>query len=81
MEARFFKFPNITNFEEVYIVIDKEKKRLHMSPVNYSYSITLNLDKFLNEQIEQYTKYGESNFNIRVRKVLKEIVKELNLDR
>jgi predicted Zn-ribbon and HTH transcriptional regulator len=36
MEARFFKFPNITNFEEVYIVIDKEKKRLHMSPVNYT---------------------------------------------
>lgn len=81
MEAMFFKFPIITDFEEVYVVIDNKKKRLHMSPVNYSYSITLNLDKCLNEQIEQYTKYGESNFNNRVRKVLKGIVEELNLNR
>ena len=81
MEAMFFEFPGITDFEEVYIVIDNEKKRLHMSPVNYSFSISLNLDKCLNEQIEQYTKYGESNFNNRVRNVLKEVINELHLDR
>lgn len=78
MKAILFKFV-ITDFEEVYTVIDNENQRLHISPVNYSYSITFDLTKNLNEQIIKNTKYGERNFNNRVRQVVEKIIKELNL--
>lgn len=78
MEAKLFEFA-ITDFEEVYAVIDDEKQRLHISPVNYSFNITLDLTRDLNDQIEQQTKYGEKNFNEKVRQVAEEIIQELNL--
>lgn len=73
-----FEFPT-TDFEEVYVVIDNEKQRLHISPVNYSFNITLDLTSDLNKQIVQNTKFGEMSFNKRVRQVVEKIVKELNL--
>ncbi|WP_338782462.1 hypothetical protein [Metabacillus sp. FJAT-52054] len=78
MKAKLFKFP-VTDFEEVYTVIDEENKRLHISSVNYSYSITLDLTKDLNIQIEQQTKWGERNFNKRVQQILFEILEELRI--
>ncbi|MEK5394119.1 hypothetical protein NSQ59_27845 [Margalitia sp. FSL K6-0131] len=78
MKAKLLKFP-ITDFEEVYAVIDDENQRLHISPVNYSYIITLDLTRDLNEEIVLNTQYGETNFNNRVRKVVGKIIKELNL--
>lgn len=78
MKAKLFKF-FITDFEEVYTVIDEENKRLHISPVNYSFNITLDLSKDLSVQIDQKTKWGEQTFNNRVRQVLKNIIEELKL--
>lgn len=78
MKAKLFKF-FITDFEEVYTVIDEENKRLHVSSVNYNYNVTLDLTKNLNEQIDEKTKWGEQFFNERVRKVLLKIVEELKL--
>lgn len=78
MRAKIFKFP-ITDFEEVYTVIDEENKRLHISSVNYSYSITLDVTKDLKMEIEQQTKWGEQTFNKRVRQVLGKIIEELKL--
>lgn len=78
MKAKLFEFL-ITDFEEVYAVIDNEKRRLHISPVNYSYNITLDITRDLNEQIVQNTEYGEMGFNKRVRQVVGKIIKELDL--
>lgn len=78
MEAKLFEFP-IPDFEEVYIIIDEKKQRLHISPVYYSFNITLGLDRDFNEQIEQQTRYGEMNFNSRVRQAIDRIIKELKL--
>ncbi|MEK5393984.1 hypothetical protein NSQ59_27170 [Margalitia sp. FSL K6-0131] len=78
MKAKLFEFL-ITDFEEVYAVIDNEKQRLHISPVNYSYNITLDITRDLNEQIVQNTEYGEMGFNKRVRQVVGKIIKELDL--
>lgn len=78
METKLFEF-NILDFEEVYAVIDNEKQRLHISPVNYSFNITLDLTRDLNEEIVQRTRFGEMGFNNRVREVAERIIKELNL--
>ena len=78
MEVKLFEF-FVTDFEEVYTIIDSEKQRLHISPLNYSFNITLDLTKDLNEEILQHTQFGEVNFNIKVRKVCKKIIEELNL--
>ena len=78
MKARLFKF-DITDFEEVYVVIDDENRRLHISPVNYRFNTTLDLTRDLSEQIEQQTKYGEKHFNEKVQQVVKEIIQELKL--
>lgn len=78
MRAKLFKF-YITDFEEVYVVIDDDNQRLHISPLNYSYNITLDLTKDLNEEVEKQTKYGELSFNGKVQKVANEIIKELKL--
>ncbi|MCM3113632.1 hypothetical protein [Lederbergia lenta] len=78
MKAKLFEF-FITDFEEVYTVIDDENKRLHISPINYSFNITLDLTKDLTLQIEQQTRYGEMGFNKKVRQVAEEIIKDLKL--
>lgn len=78
MIAKLFEF-DITDFEEVYAIIDEEKQRLHISPVNYSFNITLDLTRDLSGEIEQRTKYGEKNFNEKVQQVAEKIIKELNL--
>ena len=78
MKTYLFKF-SITDFEEVYVIIDNENQRLHISPANYSYNITLNLQKDLNDQIEKYTRNGDVYFNSRVRKVSRRIIEELKL--
>jgi hypothetical protein len=79
MNAKLFEF-NIRDFEEVYAVVDSEKQRLHISPVNYSYNITLDLTKDLNEEIEKQTRFrGEVGFNKRVRQAAENIIKELKL--
>lgn len=78
MKAKLFEFA-ITDFEEVYVVIDDEKQRLHISPVNYSFNITLDLTRDLSVEIEQRTKYGEKNFNEKVQRVVEKIINELNL--
>jgi Cdc6-like AAA superfamily ATPase len=76
MRAELFKFL-ITDFEEVYVIIDEENNRFHISSVNYHYNISLDLTRDLNVQIDQQTKYGEQSFNKRVRQVLKKIIEEL----
>lgn len=78
MKAKLFKFA-ITDFEEVYAIIDDEKQRLHISPVNYTFNITLDLTRDLRMEIEQRTKYGEKNFNEKVQQVATEIIQEFNL--
>lgn len=78
MNAKLFEFA-ITDFEEVYAIIDDEKQRLHISPVNYSFNITLDLTRDLSVEIEQRTKYGEKNFNEKVRQVAEKIIQELKL--
>jgi hypothetical protein len=78
IEAQIFEF-DITDFEEVYAIIDNKKQRLHISPVNYSFNLTLDLTKDLIQQIEQLTRFGEIGFNKRVRKVSEKIIKELKL--
>lgn len=78
MEAALFEFP-ITDFEEVYTVIDKENMRLHISSVNYHYNITLDLTADLHMQLEQQTKWGEVGFNNKVKQVVEKIIEELNL--
>lgn len=78
MKAKLFEFP-ITDFEEVYVIIDNEKQRLHISSLNYSFNITLDLTKDLREELVQNTKYGEMTFNERVRQVVEKIIEELNL--
>ncbi|MCM3111656.1 hypothetical protein [Lederbergia lenta] len=79
MKVKLFEF-FITDFEEVYTVIDDENKRLHISPINYSFNITLDLTKDLTLQIEQQTRYGEMGFNKKVRQVAEEIIKDLKLN-
>ncbi|MFE8703906.1 hypothetical protein ACFYKX_25370 [Cytobacillus sp. FJAT-54145] len=76
MKAMLFEFL-ITDFDEVYVVIDDEKQRLHISPVNYSFNITLDLTKDLYEQIEKNTRFGEVGFHKKVRQVVETIIKEL----
>jgi hypothetical protein len=76
MEVKLFKF-SITDFEEVYTVIDNDNQRLHISSVNYNYNITLDLTRELNEQVKQQTKYGEKSFNEKVLQVIEKILKEL----
>jgi hypothetical protein len=78
VEVHLFKF-FITDFEEVYAVIDAENNRLHISPLNYSFNITLSLKGDLHQQLEQNTQWGEMSFNANVRKVVKEIIEELQL--
>ncbi len=78
MQAKFFEF-HITDFEEVYVVIDNERQRLHISPVNYSFNITLDLTKNLKEEIALNTKFGEMSFNETVRRVAKKVIEKLNL--
>lgn len=75
MKVKRYDFP-ITDFEEVYAVIDESKQRLHLSSVNYSFSITLDLSKDLNTEIEQSTKWGEVSFNQKVRKVITKIIND-----
>lgn len=76
MKANLFEF-HITNFEEVYAIIDDEKQRLHISAVNYQYNISLDLTKNLSYQLEEQTKYGEINFNATVRQVVSFILEKL----
>lgn len=76
MEAKLFEFP-ITDFEEVYVVIDSEKQRLHISPLNYSFNITLDLTRDLEDELIQNTRYGEKGFNARVQQVVRKIVEDL----
>lgn len=76
MQANLFEFP-ITDFEEVYTVIDDKKKRIHISSVNYHFTITLDLTKDLELQLEQQIKYGEINFNQKVRKISHKIIETL----
>lgn len=76
MNTQLFVFP-ITDFEEVYSIIDNDKQRLHISPVNYSFNITLDLTRDLSEQIEQNTKFGEINFNKRLLQAVEKIVQEV----
>lgn len=78
MEVHLFKF-HITNFEEVYAVLDVENNRLHISPLNYSFNLTLSLNGDLHEQLAQNTQWGEMSFNANVRKVAKRIIDELQL--
>lgn len=68
-----------TDFEEVYVVIDKENNRLHISPLNLSFNITLDFKGDLYDQLEKHTRWGEMSFNSTVRKVVKEIIEELQL--
>lgn len=77
MNTRLFVLP-ITDFEEVYAIIDNENHRLHISPVNYSFNITLDLTRDLNDQMIQITKFGENDdFNKKVRQVVKDIIVNL----
>lgn len=79
MKAHLFTF-DITDFEEVYAVLDDENKRLHISPLNYKYNITLNLNgDDLFEQLERRTKWEEGYFGERARKVARKIIEELQL--
>lgn len=78
MEVHLFKFL-VTDFEEVYAVIDKQNNRLHISPLNYSFNITLSLKGDLHEQLRQNTEWGERSFNAKVRKIVKKIIEELQL--
>jgi hypothetical protein len=76
MKAKLFNF-FITDFEEVYTIIDDYNQRLHISSVNYNYNITLDLTRDLNEQVKQQTKYGEKSFNEKVLQVVEKIIKEM----
>lgn len=76
MKAKLFQF-SITDFEEVYAIIDNEKQRLQISSVNYSFSTTLDLASDLNEQITQKTKYGDQEFNQKVRQILTGIIQKM----
>lgn len=78
LEAFLFE-SNITDFEEVYAVIDNKEQRLHISPVNYSYSITLDLTRDLKEQINKQTQWGDTILNNRVRKVTEKIIENLRI--
>ena len=80
IEARLFKFP-ITDFEEVYVIVDKENNRLHISSFNYEYNLTLklsNLENDLDEEINRNIHRQELNFGDKVRRITKEIITELN---
>lgn len=79
MKAKLFEF-HITDFDEVYAIIDNDKERLHISPVNYNFNITLDLTRDLKEQIVQSTNLGEMGFNKRIRQVAEKIIEELNLE-
>lgn len=76
MKAKLFQFP-ITDFEEVYAIIDNEKQRLQISSVNYSFSTTLDLANDLNEQITQKTKYGDQEFNQKVYQILTDVIQKM----
>lgn len=80
MEAKLYKFP-ITDFEEIYTVIDTENQRLHISPVNYSFNLTLDLTRDLKGEILKNTKHLEKNFSARVQEVIGEIISDLNLNK
>lgn len=74
--ARLFEF-DVTDFEEVYAIIDEEKKRLHLSIVNYSYNMTLDLTGDLMNQLKEWTRHGDTQFNETVRKVFGDIIGDL----
>lgn len=76
MEAKLFKFAD-RDFKEVYTVIDKENKRLHISSVNYNYNITLSLTADLDWQLKAITKYEEVHLADKVKYVVNEIITEL----
>jgi hypothetical protein len=77
MKVKLFEF-DISDFEEVYVIIDNKKNRIHISSVHYEFSITLDLNN-LHDDLEMQTKYKEENFNNKVRKVCKKIIEELDL--
>lgn len=76
MEAKLFEFAD-RDFKEVYTVIDKENKRLHISSVNYNYNITLTLTADLDWQLNELTKYEEAHLAAKVKYVVNEIITEL----
>lgn len=76
MKVHLFEF-DITNFEQVYAIVDDKNKRLHISIVNFHYTLTLNLEHDLINQLMQQTTIGERNFNSDVRTVVKSIIEEL----
>lgn len=78
MEAKLFKFP-ITDFEEVYVITDSINNRLHITAVNYSFNITLDLTKDLNEEVYRKTKWLENSISEKVCKVVEKINEELNV--
>ena len=77
MKVKYFEF-DVTDFEEVYVIIDDEKNRIHISSVNYQYNITLDLNN-LYEDFKNQTRYGEKNFIEKVRGVCKKIIEELEI--
>lgn len=76
MKPKLFQI-SITDFEEVYSIIDNEKQRLHVSAVNYSFSTTLDLARDLDEQITQITKDGDQEFNKKIHQVLTHIIQAI----
>lgn len=73
MKAKLLKF-DITGLEEVYTNIDNDHQRLHVSPVNHSFSTTLAFAEDMNEQINQRTIYEDEDLNQKVNQVLTEII-------
>lgn len=78
IKTHLFTF-DIADFEEVYAVIDEENKRLHISPLFYSFNMTLNLSEDLHEELERRTQWLERRFASTVQKVVREIIEELQL--
>lgn len=77
MKTILFEF-SIPNFEEVYAIVDQEKQRLHFSVVNYRYNMTLNLAGDVKKQLEDYTKYGDTELNENIRIIGNKIIDELS---
>lgn len=79
MEPHLFRFPDIFEFEEVYVIVDRTNSRIHLSIVDYSYTATFDIEGDLVGQLEKNTEVGNSEFNGHFKKIGVKIFKQLKL--
>ena len=74
-----YSFP-YAEFQDVYVIIDYKKSILLFATVDFKYSLPLDLERDLIEQLYEYTKFGDVNLNQTFRTAFETIINDLKID-